>query len=76
MTHPTHATPARVIAIAMIAALAALLAIRSLGHAGTVSVPHGFGEPDVCALTHGDEETDPLTGMVLQSALEVTVEPA
>jgi hypothetical protein len=30
----------------------------------------------VCALTHGDEETDPLTGMVLQSALEVTVEPA
>lgn len=44
--------------------------------AGTVSVPHGWDGPDVCALTHGDDDIDPLTGMILQTAIPVTVSPA
>ncbi|MEW6470745.1 MAG: molybdopterin dinucleotide binding domain-containing protein [Actinomycetota bacterium] len=41
---------------------------------GTVSVPHGFDEPNVAHLTD-TVAVDPLTGMVRQSGVPVTVEP-
>ena len=43
---------------------------------GSVSLPHGFAEPAVGALTTGHGDTDPLTGMVRQSGLRVRVESA
>jgi anaerobic selenocysteine-containing dehydrogenase len=39
---------------------------------GAVSVPHGFGEPNVSRLT-STTDVDPLTGMVLQSGIPVTI---
>ena len=41
---------------------------------GSVSLPHGFAEPAVGAVTTGHADTDPLTGMVHQSGLRVRVE--
>ena len=43
---------------------------------GAVSLPHGFADPAVGALTSGRVDTDPLTGMVRQSGLRVQVSPA
>jgi hypothetical protein len=40
---------------------------------GAVSIPHGFADPNVSALTTSVSGTDPLTGMVLQSGVPVTV---
>jgi anaerobic selenocysteine-containing dehydrogenase len=40
---------------------------------GAVSIPHGFPVPNVSALTTSVSATDPLTGMVLQSGVPVTV---
>jgi anaerobic selenocysteine-containing dehydrogenase len=40
---------------------------------GAISVPHGFGEPNVGRLTSPVEGVDPLTGMVLQSGIPVTI---
>ena len=38
-----------------------------------VTLSHGFGDANVCALTSSDNDIDPLTGMVLQSGIEVTL---
>jgi anaerobic selenocysteine-containing dehydrogenase len=38
---------------------------------GAVAIPHGWSAPDVSALTSADEDVDPLTGMVRQSAIPV-----
>ena len=43
---------------------------------GVVSLPHGFAEPAIGALTSGRTDADPLTGMVLQSGLRVRLRPA
>ena len=43
---------------------------------GVVSVPHGFGAPNVNALTSTTHDVDPLTGMVLLSGLPVALSPA
>ena len=40
---------------------------------GVVSVPHGFATPNVGSLTSGSRAVDPLTGMVLQSGIPVTM---
>jgi hypothetical protein len=40
---------------------------------GAVAIPHGWDGPDVSALTSADQDVDPLTGMVRQSALPVEV---
>jgi anaerobic selenocysteine-containing dehydrogenase len=40
---------------------------------GVVSVPHGFAQPNVNRLTSARDGVDPLTGMVLQSGIEVTL---
>jgi anaerobic selenocysteine-containing dehydrogenase len=41
---------------------------------GTVSVPHGFAGTNVGLLTSAQDDLDPLTGMVLQTGVPVTVE--
>jgi anaerobic selenocysteine-containing dehydrogenase len=46
---------------------------------GVVSVPHGWAEPlgpNVSRLTSGTADVDPLTGMILQTGLAVTIDPA
>jgi anaerobic selenocysteine-containing dehydrogenase len=40
---------------------------------GAVTIAHGWATPNVCDLTSGDHEIDPLTGMVRQSGVPVTV---
>jgi anaerobic selenocysteine-containing dehydrogenase len=42
---------------------------------GVVSVPHGYGAPNVCDLTSSADDIDPHSGMVLQSGVAVTVAP-
>jgi anaerobic selenocysteine-containing dehydrogenase len=42
---------------------------------GAVSVPHGFGAPNVTVLTSATADIDPHTAMVLQCGVDVTVEP-
>jgi hypothetical protein len=39
-------------------------------------VAHGWDDPNVSALTSASEAIDPLTGMVLQAGVPVTLEPA
>ena len=41
---------------------------------GSIGMPHGWSAPDVGRLTSADTGIDPLTGMVLQSGLRVSVE--
>jgi anaerobic selenocysteine-containing dehydrogenase len=53
-----------------------LLSVEPGMRAGTVSLPHGFDEHNVGYLTSGTLDVDPLTGMVLQSGLSVTIVPA
>jgi anaerobic selenocysteine-containing dehydrogenase len=55
--------------------LACVAAIDPDGRRGTVSVPHGHGEVNVNHLTSG-VDLDPLTGMVLQSGVAVTLAAA
>jgi anaerobic selenocysteine-containing dehydrogenase len=43
---------------------------------GSVGMPHGWIAPDAASLTSADRFVDPLTGMVLQSGLVVTVTKA
>jgi anaerobic selenocysteine-containing dehydrogenase len=43
---------------------------------GAVSIPHGYVSPNVSVLTSAAWDTDPLTGMVLQSGVAVTLEAA
>ncbi|MGD9796447.1 MAG: molybdopterin dinucleotide binding domain-containing protein, partial [Acidimicrobiia bacterium] len=43
---------------------------------GVVSIPHGFGTPEVNRLTSDTVGVDPLTGMPRFSGLAVTVRPA
>lgn len=40
---------------------------------GAISVPHGYGDPNVGRLTSTTTGVDPLTGMVLQSGIPVTI---
>jgi anaerobic selenocysteine-containing dehydrogenase len=42
---------------------------------GTISLPHGWADPNVCALTSATSGVDPLTGMVWQSGIDVDIEP-
>jgi anaerobic selenocysteine-containing dehydrogenase len=57
--------------------LVALARVRSDIVAGTVSVPHGLPGQNVSRLTaSAPGEVDPLTGMVVQSGLAVTIEKA
>ncbi len=42
-------------------------------HPSAVAVAHGWGECNVSALTSADDGIDPLTGMVLQSGVPVTL---
>jgi anaerobic selenocysteine-containing dehydrogenase len=43
---------------------------------GAVSVPHGYAAPNVSSLTTTRAHVDPLTGMVLQSGVGVSIAPA
>ncbi len=43
---------------------------------GSATIPHGFSDPNVSKLTTTRRDTDPLTGMVLQSGIAITVVPA
>ena len=54
---------------------APLIADRSLRN-DCVSLTHGWGEANVCALTNTEDSVDPLSGMVLQSGISVTLRPA
>jgi anaerobic selenocysteine-containing dehydrogenase len=41
---------------------------------GAVSLPHGFEDANVSLLTSADDGVDPLSGMVLQSGIDVSLE--
>jgi anaerobic selenocysteine-containing dehydrogenase len=57
--------------------LVALARVRADVVAGTVSVPHGLPGQNVSLLTASEAgQVDPLTGMVVQSGLPVTIEKA
>ncbi|HSG78029.1 MAG TPA: molybdopterin-dependent oxidoreductase [Acidimicrobiia bacterium] len=43
---------------------------------GAVSVPHGFGEPNIGTILSSEIGVDPLSGMVRLGAVSVIVEPA
>lgn len=43
---------------------------------GVVWIPHGWLAPNVGLLTSAHDDIDPLTGMVLQSGVEVSIETA
>lgn len=45
-------------------------------HSGCITLAHGIGEANVCELTSADDGVDELSGMVLQSGIEVTITPA
>ena len=45
-------------------------------HPEAVALAHGWDDPNVSALTSASEAIDPLTGMVLQAGVPVTLEPA
>lgn len=42
---------------------------------GAVAMSHGWNGPNACALTSIDDDLDPLTGMVLQSGVPITLRP-
>jgi anaerobic selenocysteine-containing dehydrogenase len=42
---------------------------------GAVAIPHGWSTPNVSGLTSADEDIDPLTGMVRQTAVPVRIQP-
>lgn len=41
---------------------------------GAVSLPHGFGSPNICELTSSREDVDELSGMVWQGGFPVSVD--
>lgn len=41
-----------------------------------VTIPHGWAAPNVSGLTSAEDDIDPLTGMVLQSAIQVNITTA
>jgi anaerobic selenocysteine-containing dehydrogenase len=43
---------------------------------GVVSIPHGWSAPNVSELTSAENDIDPLTGMVRQSAIPAEIRPA
>ena len=43
---------------------------------GAVAIAHGWAAPNACDLTSAEHDIDPLTGMVHQSGVAVTVTPA
>jgi anaerobic selenocysteine-containing dehydrogenase len=43
---------------------------------GVVAIPHGWSAPNVSELTSAEDDIDPLTGMVRQSALSAEIRPA
>jgi hypothetical protein len=43
---------------------------------GVVSITHGWTSTNVSRLTSVSERVDPLTGMICQAAIPVTVQPA
>ena len=50
------------------------VAVDEKMQSGSIGMPHGWSAPDVGRLTSADTGIDPLTGMVLQSGLRVSVE--
>jgi anaerobic selenocysteine-containing dehydrogenase len=42
---------------------------------GAVAIPHGWPAPNVSGLTSADQDIDPLTGMVRQTAIPVRIQP-
>ena len=42
---------------------------------GVVSIPHGWSAPNVSELTSAEDDVDPLTGMVRQSAIPADIRP-
>jgi hypothetical protein len=44
-------------------------------HHDAVAIAHGWAQPNVSALTSTTEAIDPLTGMVWQSGVPVTLRP-
>jgi anaerobic selenocysteine-containing dehydrogenase len=82
LINPEDAAAAGVVDGAAIEVRSARGAIRARARtdpdirAGVVSVPHGFAAPNVSDLTDDLELLDPLTGMVRQSGLPVTISPA
>jgi anaerobic selenocysteine-containing dehydrogenase len=84
LLHPADADEARIgdgQDVRVSSATGALLCVASIDEGiarGAVSIPHGFdrpGEPNVGELTSDTMDVDPLTGMVLQSGLPVSVTP-
>ena len=49
---------------------------RARLHPRAVAVAHGWGAPNVSALTSADEDVDPLTGMVRQGGVPVELRRA
>lgn len=43
---------------------------------GAVAIPHGWSSPNVSGLTSGEDDVDPLTGMVRQTAIPVEIRGA
>ena len=80
LVHPRDATDAGVIdgdEVVLTSASGSVRARAVVGEAitrGVVSLPHGFDGAGIGYLTTGRDHIDPLTGMVLQSALPVMLE--
>ena len=53
----------------------AVAMITSSIRQGSVSIPHGFGDPNVCSLTSSTADVDPISGMVWQGGFPVEVTP-
>ncbi|WP_041938692.1 MULTISPECIES: molybdopterin-containing oxidoreductase family protein [Frankia] len=81
LVHPADAATAGITDGVMVRVLGAHGATRAQARvtdeirAGTVSLPHGWTEPDVNRLTSIVDETDALTGMVRMSGIPVRLEP-
>ena len=55
------------------ASITAPLIIDDRLHDNCVTLSHGIGRTNVSLLTSADDDIDPLTGMVLQSGIDVTI---
>ena len=84
LLHPTDAGEAGVVdgqIVRVSSGTGEVIGAASLDHGiarGAVSVPHGFdgpGQPNVGSLISDTTDLDPLTGMVLQSGVPVSIEP-
>jgi anaerobic selenocysteine-containing dehydrogenase len=78
--HPADAADAGIVdggPVRVVSRAGSLVGIARVADAirrGAVSIPHGYGAPNVSALTSAAWDTDPLTGMVLQSGVPVRLE--